>query len=198
MQEDIIIDTLERILQQMDSMDSFKMVRLAPRLLVLASALRELTSSTRPEDITQFLHVSKIQEKMVDICAICLGEYEESETIGTLEYTKATFCGLEYDAVEPFISLSKTLKLLYKSSKLRLSTPGLVLIIRETCDQAEGTDIQEKNKKKAKDKQIQARSGKGKVKSHQNEVIQLEGLKLPSLKLYYKVIRKEGPKLQTG
>ncbi|GJW16538.1 hypothetical protein Tco_0023974, partial [Tanacetum coccineum] len=60
------------------------------------------------------------------------------------------------------------------------------------------TDIQEKNKKKAKDKQIQARSGKGKVKSHQNEVIQLEGLKLPSLKLYYKVIRKEGPKLQTG
>ncbi|GJT04762.1 hypothetical protein Tco_0839224 [Tanacetum coccineum] len=32
-----------------------------------------------------------------------------------------------------------------------------------------GTDIQEKNKKKAKDKQIQARSGKGKVKSHQNE-----------------------------
>ncbi|GJS92412.1 hypothetical protein Tco_0799380 [Tanacetum coccineum] len=33
----------------------------------------------------------------------------------------------------------------------------------------QGTDIQEKNKKKAKDKQIQARSGKGKVKSHQNE-----------------------------
>ncbi|GJW82149.1 hypothetical protein Tco_0146124 [Tanacetum coccineum] len=32
-----------------------------------------------------------------------------------------------------------------------------------------GTDIQEKDKKKAKDKQIQARSGKGKVKSHQNE-----------------------------
>ncbi|GKD34501.1 hypothetical protein Tco_1250010, partial [Tanacetum coccineum] len=43
-----------------------------------------------------------------------------------------------------------------------------------------GTDIQEKNKKKAKDKQIQARSGKGKVKSHQNEVIQLEGTKLPT------------------
>ncbi|GJV19451.1 putative reverse transcriptase domain-containing protein [Tanacetum coccineum] len=41
------------------------------------------------------------------------------------------------DAVEPFISLSKTLRLLYKSSKLRLSTPGLVLIIKETCDQAE-------------------------------------------------------------
>ncbi|GJU86168.1 retrovirus-related pol polyprotein from transposon TNT 1-94 [Tanacetum coccineum] len=51
--------------------------------------------------------------------------------------TKATFCGLEDDAVEPFISLSKTLRLLYKSSKLRLSTPGLVLIIKETCDQAE-------------------------------------------------------------
>ncbi|GJU89954.1 hypothetical protein Tco_1302377 [Tanacetum coccineum] len=31
------------------------------------------------------------------------------------------------------------------------------------------TDIQEKNKKKAKDKQIQARIRKGKVKSHQNE-----------------------------
>ncbi|GJR23742.1 reverse transcriptase domain-containing protein [Tanacetum coccineum] len=40
------------------------------------------------------------------------------------------------DVVEPFISLSKTLRLLYKSSKLRLSTPGLVLIIKETCDQA--------------------------------------------------------------
>ncbi|GJU94176.1 hypothetical protein Tco_1318932 [Tanacetum coccineum] len=43
------------------------------------------------------------------------------------------------DAVEPFISLSKTLRLLYKSSKLRVSTPGLVLIIRETCDQTEGS-----------------------------------------------------------
>ncbi|GKE69297.1 reverse transcriptase domain-containing protein [Tanacetum coccineum] len=42
------------------------------------------------------------------------------------------------------------------------------------------TDIQEKYKKKAKDKQIQARSGKGKVKSHQNEVIQLEGTNLPT------------------
>ncbi|GKG37447.1 hypothetical protein Tco_0447620, partial [Tanacetum coccineum] len=48
---------------------------------------------------------------------------------------------LEDDAVEPFTSLSKTLKLLYKSSKLRLSTPGLVLIIKETYDQAEGRDL---------------------------------------------------------
>ncbi|GJT62699.1 hypothetical protein Tco_1006232 [Tanacetum coccineum] len=56
--------------------------------------------------------------------------------------TKATFCGLEDDdAVEPFISLSNTLKLLYKSSKLRVSTPGLVLIIKETYDQAEGRDL---------------------------------------------------------
>ncbi|GKA29289.1 hypothetical protein Tco_0715534 [Tanacetum coccineum] len=57
--------------------------------------------------------------------------------------TKATFCWLEVevDAVEPFISHSKTLKLLYKSSKLRVSTPGLFLIIKETCDQAEGRDL---------------------------------------------------------
>ncbi|GKD67303.1 hypothetical protein Tco_1309411 [Tanacetum coccineum] len=48
---------------------------------------------------------------------------------------------LEDDAIEPFISLSKTLRLLYRSSKLRLSTPGLVLIIKETCDQAEGRDL---------------------------------------------------------
>ncbi|GJS22025.1 retrotransposon ORF1 [Tanacetum coccineum] len=48
---------------------------------------------------------------------------------------------LEDDAIEPFISLSKTLRLLYRSSKLRLSTPGLVLIIKETCDQAEDEQV---------------------------------------------------------
>ncbi|GKG20163.1 hypothetical protein Tco_0379964, partial [Tanacetum coccineum] len=39
--------------------------------------------------------------------------------------TNATFCKLEDDVVEPFTSFSKTLRLLYRSSKLRLSTPGL-------------------------------------------------------------------------
>ncbi|GKC23094.1 hypothetical protein Tco_1025244, partial [Tanacetum coccineum] len=69
------------------------------------------------------------------------------------------------------------------------------------------TDIQEKDKKKAKNKQNQARNGKDKVKSkpksvkvkkstgkstptkskvNQMKKIQLEGLKLPNLKLYYK------------
>ncbi|GKC30775.1 hypothetical protein Tco_1038069, partial [Tanacetum coccineum] len=38
--------------------------------------------------------------------------------------------------------------------------------------------FKKKSKKKTKDKQIQARSGKGKVKSHQNEENNLEGLKL--------------------
>ncbi|GJY92488.1 hypothetical protein Tco_0508270, partial [Tanacetum coccineum] len=51
-------------------------------------------------------------------------------------------------------------------------------------------DIQEKDKKKAKNKQNQARDGKDKVKSkpkvNQVKKIQLEGLKLPNLKLYYK------------
>ncbi|GJS32531.1 hypothetical protein Tco_0530913 [Tanacetum coccineum] len=64
--------------------------------------------------------------------------HEYDEVLLVFSETKATFCGLEDDAVEPFISLSKTLRLLYKSSKLRLSTPGLVLIIKETCDHAEG------------------------------------------------------------
>ncbi|GKE91460.1 hypothetical protein Tco_1572555 [Tanacetum coccineum] len=87
------------------------------------------------------------------------------------------------------------------------------------------TDIQEKDKKKDKNKQNQARDGKDKVKSKPKSVkvrkstqtksnvnqvkkIQLEGLKLPNLKLYYKnkksrakiyneVIRDEGPKLPT-
>ncbi|GJZ81695.1 hypothetical protein Tco_0646689 [Tanacetum coccineum] len=53
-----------------------------------------------------------------------------------------------------------------------------------------GTDIQEKDKKKAKNKQIRARSGKDQVKSKSKVIhmkkIQLEGLKLPNLKLYYK------------
>ncbi|GKG28203.1 hypothetical protein Tco_0406530, partial [Tanacetum coccineum] len=77
-----------------------------------------------------------------------------------------TFCGLEDDAVEPFISLSKTLRLLYRSSKLRLSTPGLVLIIKETCDQAEGRWIRifkKRNKKKAKTNK--AKHGKERTKS---------------------------------
>ncbi|GKE44147.1 hypothetical protein Tco_1471431, partial [Tanacetum coccineum] len=51
-----------------------------------------------------------------------------------------------------------------------------------------GSDIQEKDKKKAKNKENRAQSGKDQVKSkviHMKK-IQLEGLKLPNLKLYYK------------
>ncbi|GJU44669.1 hypothetical protein Tco_1201935 [Tanacetum coccineum] len=62
--------------------------------------------------------------------------------------------------------------------------------------------FKKRSKKKAKNKQIQAREGKDQVKSKSKvikmKILQLEGLKLPSLKLYYKVIRKEGSKLQTG
>ncbi|GKD43961.1 hypothetical protein Tco_1268606 [Tanacetum coccineum] len=64
------------------------------------------------------------------------------------------------------------------------------------------TDIQEQDKKKAKNKQSRARNGKDKVKPKPKSVkvrkstptkskviqlkkIQLEGLKLPNLKLYY-------------
>ncbi|GJZ40937.1 hypothetical protein Tco_0587823, partial [Tanacetum coccineum] len=63
------------------------------------------------------------------------------------------------------------------------------------------TDIQEKEQKEAKNKQIQARDGKDQIESKSKVIrmkkIQLEGLKLPSLKLYYKVIR-QGSKLPTG
>ncbi|GJX68575.1 hypothetical protein Tco_0304302 [Tanacetum coccineum] len=51
--------------------------------------------------------------------------------------------------------------------KLILGIKKLILGIEDWM--IDGTDIQEKDKKKAKDKQIQARSGNGKVKSHQNE-----------------------------
>ncbi|GJX76376.1 putative reverse transcriptase domain-containing protein [Tanacetum coccineum] len=61
------------------------------------------------------------------------------------------------------------------------------------------TDIQEKNKKKAKNKQNRARSGKDQVKSKSKVIhmkkIQLEGLKLPNLKLYCKR-KRQGSKLQ--
>ncbi|GKF37315.1 hypothetical protein Tco_0114073, partial [Tanacetum coccineum] len=50
--------------------------------------------------------------------------------------------------------------------------------------------FKKKSKKKAKNKQVQARDGKGQVKLKSKVIrmkkIQLEGLKLPSLKLYYK------------
>ncbi|GKD77450.1 reverse transcriptase domain-containing protein [Tanacetum coccineum] len=53
-----------------------------------------------------------------------------------------------------------------------------------------GTNIQEKDKKKAKNKQNRARNRKDKVKTtskvNQVKKIQLKGLKLPNLKLYYK------------
>ncbi|GJW93195.1 reverse transcriptase domain-containing protein, partial [Tanacetum coccineum] len=59
-----------------------------------------------------------------------------------------------------------------------------------------------RSKKKAKNKQIQARDGKDQVKSKSKVIrmkkIQLEGLKLPSLKLYYKRLKRQGPKLPTG
>ncbi|GJS17489.1 reverse transcriptase domain-containing protein [Tanacetum coccineum] len=61
------------------------------------------------------------------------------------------------------------------------------------------TNIQEKDKKKAKNKQNQARDGKVKINpkskvSHMKK-IQLEGLKLPNLKLYCKR-KRQGSKLQ--
>ncbi|GKE96643.1 reverse transcriptase domain-containing protein, partial [Tanacetum coccineum] len=72
-----------------------------------------------------------------------------------------------------------------------------------------GNGYHTKDKKKAKNKQNQARNGKGKVKSkpksvkvrkstptkskvNQMKKIQLEGLKLPNLKLYYKNNKDKG------
>ncbi|GJS03730.1 hypothetical protein Tco_0320238 [Tanacetum coccineum] len=61
-----------------------------------------------------------------------------------------------------------------------------------------GTDIQEKDKKKAKSKQNRARSGKDQVKSKSKvihiKIIQLEGPKLPNRKLYYKR-KRQGSKI---
>ncbi|GJY36896.1 hypothetical protein Tco_0422274, partial [Tanacetum coccineum] len=62
--------------------------------------------------------------------------------------------------------------------------------------------FKKKSKKKAKNKQIQAREGKDQVKSKSKVIrmkkIQPEGLKLPSLKLYYKRLKRQGPKLPTA
>ncbi|GKE01402.1 hypothetical protein Tco_1389385 [Tanacetum coccineum] len=56
--------------------------------------------------------------------------------------------------------------------------------------------FKKRSKKKAKNKQIQAREGKDQVKS-KSKVIRIQGLKLPSLKLYYKRLKRQGPKLPT-
>ncbi|GJV91890.1 hypothetical protein Tco_1539703 [Tanacetum coccineum] len=62
--------------------------------------------------------------------------------------------------------------------------------------------FKKRSKKKAKSKQIQAREGKDQIKSKSKVIrmkkIQLEGLKLPSLKLYYKRLKRQGSKLPTG
>ncbi|GJU03250.1 retrovirus-related pol polyprotein from transposon TNT 1-94 [Tanacetum coccineum] len=75
--------------------------------------------------------------------------------------------------------------------------------------------FKKRSKKKAKDKQIQARSGKGKVKSHQSKKIQLEGPKLPKpqvvlqkrktrvkiakkVEIAFKLYNLRGPKLPTS
>ncbi|GJZ35230.1 hypothetical protein Tco_0581047, partial [Tanacetum coccineum] len=67
---------------------------------------------------------------------------------------------------------------------------ALIFLSRQSQGYAGGTNIQEKDKKKAKNKQNRARNGKDKVKSkskvNQVKKIQLKGLKLPNLKLYYK------------
>nr|GEY85418.1 hypothetical protein [Tanacetum cinerariifolium] len=47
---------------------------------------------------------------------------------------------VEDDLVEPLTSDLKTLRLLLRSSKLRVSTPVLVLMIKDTWDQKEGLD----------------------------------------------------------
>ncbi|GKA53216.1 hypothetical protein Tco_0746531 [Tanacetum coccineum] len=62
--------------------------------------------------------------------------------------------------------------------------------------------FKKRNKKKAKHKQIQAREGKDQEKSEakvsHSKKIQLEGLKLPSLKLYYKRLKDKGQKCTSG
>ncbi|GJY66885.1 hypothetical protein Tco_0469123 [Tanacetum coccineum] len=77
-------------------------------------------------------------------------------------------------------AISDTLSVI-ESSLISFKVPNLLVY------ENPGTDIQEKNKKKAKNKQIRARSGKDQVKSKSKVIhmkkIQLEGLKLPNLKL---------------
>ncbi|GKF98452.1 hypothetical protein Tco_0297235 [Tanacetum coccineum] len=77
----------------------------------------------------------------------------------------------------------------------RKSTSGGIQFLGDKLE----TDIQEQDKKKAKNKQSRARNGKDKVKPkpkskvkpkpkskvNQLKKIQLEGLKLPNLKMYY-------------
>ncbi|GJY92291.1 hypothetical protein Tco_0508073 [Tanacetum coccineum] len=61
------------------------------------------------------------------------------------------------------------------------------------------TDIQEKEQKESQKQTNPSTEWKGQSqKSSQVKKIQLEGLKLPNLKLYYKRLKRQGSKLQTG
>ncbi|GJY22717.1 hypothetical protein Tco_0396375 [Tanacetum coccineum] len=90
----------------------------------------------------------------------------------------------------------------WRSNNFKNKQPAPVKVQGGTDDEGEETDIQEQDKKKAKNKQSRARNGKDKVKPKPKSVkvrkstptkskvnqlkkIQLEGLKLPNLKLYY-------------
>ncbi|GJR60563.1 hypothetical protein Tco_1502725 [Tanacetum coccineum] len=101
------------------------------------------------------------------------------------------------------LSTNKGTERLLRSTTMRRSCSLLTIhqCLETVTLKHNGTNIQEKDKKKAKNKQNRARNGKDKVKSKSKvshmKKIQLEGLKLPNLKLYYKR-KRQGLKLQTG
>ncbi|GKA49989.1 hypothetical protein Tco_0743062 [Tanacetum coccineum] len=61
----------------------------------------------------------------------------------------------------------------------------------------DGTDIQKESQKQTKPSKGWQRPSQAKAKNSHMKKIQLEGLKLPNLKLYYKS-KRQGSKLQTG
>ncbi|GKC08619.1 hypothetical protein Tco_1000229 [Tanacetum coccineum] len=89
-----------------------------------------------------------------------------------------------------------------KTHKQSASQSAPVEETMQTTDVGMKRIFKKRSKKKAKNKQIQARDGKDQVKSKSKVIrmkkIQLEGLKLPSLKLYYKRLKRQGPNLPTG
>ncbi|GJS64481.1 hypothetical protein Tco_0679045 [Tanacetum coccineum] len=125
---------------------------------------------------------------------------------------------IDYESEMAYQFLKLIMKQLKKIVKIKSLFDAVRIVAAHVCVNADQldleTDIQEKDKKKAKNRQNQARNGKDKVKSktksakvrkstptkskvNQVKKIQLEGLKLPNLKLYYEN-KRQGLKLHTG
>ncbi|GJQ99351.1 hypothetical protein Tco_0522336 [Tanacetum coccineum] len=121
-----------------------------------------------PTMIQCYAYLKQHKQHANEITIMMLDRYSLNHTADPLPDVQC--CSQQVDRIEDRVTMYGVQVQLVMGEHRTES--GMLIQVKQgrlSATTANETDIQEKIKKKAKSKQIQARSGKGKVKSHQNE-----------------------------